>query len=347
MTEEDELPFVSVIMPIRNEEKFIETSLGAVLKQTYPAGRLEIVIADGMSSDTTVEKISHIARSSAIRIEIVENRKRTAAGGLNAALQKSTGEIIVRIDGHTVIESDYVSQCVALLEKTGAANVGGRMNAFGENTFGKAVSLATSSPFGVGNARFHYSQIEEETDTVYMGAWRREIFHQNGLFDEELVRNQDDEFNYRLRANGGTIILSPRIRSLYYNRSSFRLLWRQYYQYGFWKVRVLQLHPRQMSIRQFVPAVFVLMAVAGVVLGLYSPVGHYWLIIITGTYFLTSLAASLRIATRRKLPLVPLIQICFGILHISYGLGFWAGIFYFSNRWRKDKRLGADGRKST
>lgn len=332
---EDKLPFVSVIMPLRNEEKFIGTSLSAVLKQNYPADRMEVVVADGKSSDNTVKTIENLARFSGVSVRTIENPKRTAAAGLNVALQNSRGEIIVRVDGHTVIEPDYISQCVALLRKTGASNVGGRMDAFAENRFGKAVSLATSSPFGIGNARFHYSQIEEEVDTVYMGAWRREVFERNGLFNEELVRNQDDEFNYRLRANGGVILLSPKIRSLYFNRSSIRSLWRQYFQYGFWKVRVMQIHPRQMAARQFVPAIFVTAVIVGGILAAFSTIGSYLLIFVSAAYFLASLSASFKVAARGNLSLTPIVLVCFFILHFSYGTGFLTGLFYFWNRWRE------------
>ena len=178
--------------------------------------------------------------------------------GLNLALAAAEGEIIVRVDGHTNIEADYVRWCVEALERTGATNVGGRMDAVGRGRFGEAVAAATSSPFGVGGARFHYSNTEEWADTVYMGAWPRWVFEEIGLFDEELVRDQDDEFNYRLREHGGRILLSPKIKSVYSNRSNPLALWKQYFQYGFWKVRVLQKHPKQMRPRQFAPPLFAL-----------------------------------------------------------------------------------------
>lgn len=329
------LPFVSVIMPIRNEEKFIGESLSAVLKQKYPAERMEVIIADGMSTDKTVETVEHFAGLYKVPVIVVENPNGFAADGLNAALEKSGGEIIVRVDGHTVIEPDYVSRCVELLEKTGAANVGGRMDARGQNKFGEAVALSTCSPFGIGNSRFHYSQEEEETDTVYMGAWRREIFEQNGLFDEELVRNQDDEFNYRLRERGGVIFLSPKIRSTYYNRSSPQTLWRQYFQYGFWKVRVMQLHPKQMSARQFIPAIFVTALLISAISAIVSTIGFYLLAAIVASYLLGALAAAVRIAGRKNFVLIPLVSLCFFILHFSYGSGFLGGLFYFWSRWNE------------
>lgn len=320
-------------MPVRNEEKFIGESLSAILKQNYPAEKMEVVIVDGMSSDKTVEMIEHLAGLYKVRVIVIKNPKGIAAAGLNAALERSVGKIIVRVDGHTVIEPDYVSRCVELLEKTGAANVGGRMDARGETNFGRAVALATGSPFGIGNSRFHYSKTEQETDTVYLGAWRREIFERNGLFNEELVRNQDDEFNYRLRERGGVIFLSPKIRSTYYNRSSLRMLWQQYFLYGFWKVRVMQLHPKQMSTRQFVPAVFISALIGASMAAIVSAIGFYLLISIIGIYLLGALIGAISIAGRKNFVLIPLVAICFIILHFSYGSGFLTGLFYFWNRW--------------
>src|SRR5262249_447686 len=142
-------------------------------------------------------------------LTVIDNPGRIVAAGLNAAIRRARGDVIVRVDGHTEIAPDYVRQCVEALERTRADNAGGRMKAVGEGVLGKAVALATSSPFGVGGARFHYSEREEWVDTVYLGAWRREVFERIGLFDEELVRDQDDEFNYRLRAAGGRVLLTP------------------------------------------------------------------------------------------------------------------------------------------
>lgn len=329
------LPYVSVIMPIRNEEAHIEQSLGAVLKQKYPSHKMEVIIADGMSDDRTLELIRKITRRSKIRVKILENKQRITPSGLNMALVNSIGEVIIRVDGHTIIEPDYIVQCVQALEKSGAANVGGRMDAFAINFFGQAVALVTSSPFGVGNSRFHYSQIEEEVDTVYLGAWRREIFECNGLFNEELVHNQDDEFNYRLRENGYKILLSPKIRSLYFNRSSLRSLWRQYYRYGFWKIRVLQLRPGQMSWRQFIPAIFVCALIFSGVLAIFSVTGTYLLLFVLTTYFLASLLFSLLISARERLSFFLVLPICFLTLHFSYGFGFLRGLLYFRRSWGK------------
>jgi glycosyltransferase involved in cell wall biosynthesis len=329
-----EHPFVSVIMPVRNESRFIEECLGDVLAQDYPDDRLEVLIADGMSTDNTREIISRVAGSyPAIPVEIIDNPARIASTGLNAALQQARGDVIVRVDGHTFLERDHVRQCVEVLQRSGADHVGGRMETVSEGQFGEAVSLATGSSFGVGHGRFHYSDREEWSDTVSMGAWPRGVFERIGLFDEEQVRNQDDEFNYRLLENGGKILLSPSIRSKYYNRSTPRSLWRQYYQYGYWKIRVMQKHPAQMRPRQFAPPLFAAAIVFCVLLAPFFSFAGWAAGLVVGTYAIANLGASALIARRAGWHLMPRLALAFSILHLSYGFGFLVGLLRFWNRW--------------
>ena len=338
--------FVSAIFPIRNESAYIEQGLRAMLAQDYPANRMEILIANGMSTDNTCEIIARIAsQHPQYDIRVLDNPSRIVPTGINITLRQAKGEIIIRVDGHTIIAPDYVRQCVEALQRTGADNVGGKMNAVGKNMFGNAVALATSSPFGVGGGRFHYSDQEEWVDTVYMGAWPRRVFEKIGLFDEELVRDQDDEFNYRLRAAGGKILLSPKIKSEYTVRGTPSSLWRQYFQYGFWKIRVLQKHPRQMSLRHFIPALFVLASlVSSAVWFLFSPIGIYLVVGIIGSYLLANLSASVwsvfakgARSTPYPLSLIPyfllLLPLVFAILHVGYGTGFLVGLVRFAGRW--------------
>jgi glycosyltransferase involved in cell wall biosynthesis len=323
----------SIILPIRNESAYIEKTLHSLLVQDYPFDQMEILIADGMSTDDTRAIIHDFAvLHSQLQIHILDNLGKIVPTGINTALGQAKGDIIIRIDGHTVIAPDYVRQCVETLQRTGADNVGGKMNPIGNNPFGKAVALATSTPFGIGGGRFHYSDEEEYVDTVYMGAWPRRVFEKIGLFDEELVRDQDDEFNYRLRASGGKILLSPAIKSEYTVRGIPSALWRQYFQYGFWKVRVLQKHPRQMSLRQFVPPVFVL-ALFGSAFLVLSPTLLSLSLVIPLLYFFTNLGASLWTASKRGWRYLLLLPLIFAILHLSYGLGFLVGLVKFWNRW--------------
>lgn len=324
---------VTVILPIRNEAANIESCLQAILKQNY-SGEIEILIIDGMSTDNTLSIIRKFSSNHPLlNIKILDNPGKIVSTGINIALRQITSEVIIRVDGHTSIEYDYIKQCVEILESKDADNVGGRMIALGRTSFGETVALATSTPFGVGGSRFHYSEKEEWVDSVYMGAWRREIFEKIGLFDEELVRNQDDEFNYRLRKYGGKILLSPKINSKYTVRSSPKALWKQYYQYGFWKVRVFQKHPKQMSLRQFIPPAFVVSLILSLFLTLFYPGFWIFFATIAGAYLLTNLFASILMSAKKGWKHLFHLPLVFAILHVSYGLGFLVGLVKFFNRW--------------
>jgi succinoglycan biosynthesis protein ExoA len=335
-------PFVTVILPIRNEANFIERSLGAVLRQDYPSNRMEVIVADGNSTDDTRLVIAQLVDEVKVAgpcapVLVIDNAGGIVATGLNAALKRASGDIVVRVDGHTVIATDYVRQCVEALARTGAENVGGRMDPVSTSSFGQAVAIATSSPFGVGGARFHYSTREEWVDTVYMGAWRKQTFDRIGMFDEELVRNQDDEFNYRLLSHGGRILLSQQIRSHYYNRSTLKTLSRQYFQYGYWKVRVMQKHPRQMRLRQFIPAAFVLVLFLGSAFAPLSGAFGYGALACVAAYLILNLSASLLSVAKHGWNHVALLPGVFATLHFSYGLGFIVGTVRFANRWKTEE----------
>jgi succinoglycan biosynthesis protein ExoA len=326
------IPSVSVVLPIRNEQRHISRTLAALVAQDYPADRLEILVADGQSTDSTRDIVRSFADQLS-NLRIVDNPGRFVPTGLNRAISEARGEIIVRVDGHTLIAPDYVRQCVAALRRTGADNVGGPMTAVGAGRFAEAVAIATSSPFGVGGGRFHYSAEEEWVDTVYLGAWPRSVFARVGLFDEEQIRNQDDEFNYRLRQNGGRILLCPEIRSTYEPRRTAKSLWRQYFEYGYWKVRVLQKHPRQMQSRQFVPPAFVGALIGSAVAAPFGRFGRITLATVGGGYVAANLAASIWAARRQGWRHLPVLPVVFGILHLSYGTGFLFGLGRFIRRW--------------
>lgn len=333
-----QLPSVSVVMPVRNEADYIERSINAVLAQTYPHELLEIIIADGFSTDATREKIEGLKATTEIPISIVDNPGRIAPTGLNRAISSATGEIIVRVDGHCEIEPDYVANCVKYLQAGKAEIVGGPIITIGETLQAQAIAIAMSSNFGVGGSAFRCVQDREMyVDTVAFPGCRREVFAKSAMYNEELVRNQDDEFSYRIRKNGGRILLAPDIRSNYYSRSSFKSLWRQYFQYGYWKVRVLQLHPKQMSLRQFVPFLFVSSLIFCLLLSIFSGIGLWALMVILSLYIMANLSAALLTAARTRLIALPFISLSFAILHFSYGLGFLAGLIAFRGKWREIK----------
>jgi len=201
-------------------------------------------------------------------VRLLDNPAGSAPPALNIGIRAARGELIARVDGHTIIAPDYLRRCVETLRETGADNVGGLMRPEGRGYVGRCIALATGSRFGVGNSRFHYDERGGEVETVYLGCFRRMVFERVGLFDEGLVRNQDDELNDRIVASGGRIWLNPRIRSTYYNRGSYRSLWRQYYQYGYWKAPVLRRHPRARRARHLAPAALAAALASAALVGL-------------------------------------------------------------------------------
>ena len=229
---------------------------------------MEVLIADGMSTDATRNIIGELAREYHQHdIQIVDNSKKIVPTGMNIALRKARGDIIVRVDGHCIIAPDYVRRCVEHIQNDRVDGVGGSIESVGETNIAQAIAVGMSSQFGVGNSAFRTLAGKSMlVDTVPFPAYKREIIERVGLYDEELVRNQDDEYNYRVRKSGGRLLLAADVHSTYFSRTSLRGLWRQYLQYGYWKVRVFQKHPLQMRLRQFIPAVLVGALIASVLM---------------------------------------------------------------------------------
>jgi len=320
----DNWPFVSVLMPVRNEAQYITRSLEAVLAQEYP-GSVEVLVVDGMSDDGTRDIVTGIAADNP-QVHLLDNPGQLVAIALNRGAARARGDIFVRVDGRAFLPPGYVRRCVQLLTETGAANVGGMQVPIADTVQGRAIAAAMASPFGVGTARFRFATRPQEVDTVYLGAWPRAFFKQVGGFDESLVRNQDYEFNYRLRQAGGTILYSPELRVEYYGRPTLSALWRQYFDYGFWKAHVIALHPGSTHPRHLIAPLFVLGLLVGAVLSL---LGSVWRVPYVATlliYALLTLTISVVQAARhgwRNLPLLPLV---FLTLHLSWGIGFWTGV---------------------
>ena len=323
--------FTTVIMPVYNEAGFITRSLGAVLAQDYPADCLEIIVADGMSTDGTREIVRSFQALNP-GVKLIDNPRRFVSTGLNLGFQQARGEVIVRVDGHCVIAPNYITRCVEHLMGDGFDGVGGPVSTVGETAVARAIATAMSSRFGVGGSAFRISkQSQVGVDTIAFPAYKRSVIERAGPFDEELVRNQDDEYNYRLRKMGGRLLLSPDVRSSYYSRASISGLWNQYWGYGYWKVRVLQKHPRQMSARQFVPPVLIASLMIALTLAPLSVIGIWLFGIIGGCYLCGNLVASLwKASSGASLLLLPA---AFAAIHFGYGLGFLTGMFRFLNRW--------------
>ena len=341
-------------MPVRNEGAFIEISLGSVLRQSVGLENMEILVIDGMSEDDTRERITELqACHPEAHIRILDNARRIAPCALNIGLRNATGDIVVRVDGHCEIGEHYVAHAIAHLEN-GADGVGGPLKTLGEGITARAIAAAMSSRFGVGGVAFRTNEADlqaspplnleavREVDTVAFAAYTRGILEKAGFFDEEFVRNQDDEYNYRLRKMGARLVLADDMPAEYYSRSGFHKLWQQYFQYGYWKVRVLQRHPRQMSRRQFVPALFVLSLLVAC-LGIFvapreaTPL----LLAVISAYALANFVATwITVASARgqgeKQPLAMAIRLplAYLLLHIGYGSGFLLGLVRFLGHWR-------------
>ncbi len=322
------LPRITVIVPIRNEAKYIARCLDALLNAHYPPDKVEILVVDGMSDDGTREIVSSYAAQNP-RLKLLDNPKRIVPTALNRGIRAARGEIIARVDGHAVVDENYLWRCVQKMMQTDAECVGGPINTVGETWRARTIALAQSSPLGVGTAAFRYAQDEREVDTLAFGAYRAELFRKIGMFDEELVRNQDDEFNFRLVRNGGTIWMSPKIRSTYFSRASLRGLWKQYFEYGFWTVRVIQKHGRPASWRHLVPVTFVLALGSSLLTSLVIP-PHLWFLLVLVPYVLALVGVSMLLGARQGWKYVPLLPPAFATMHLAYGLGFLRGLFQFT-----------------
>jgi succinoglycan biosynthesis protein ExoA len=326
---------ISVIIPCRNEKQHICDFLDSLLAQDLDRDcELEILVADGMSADGTREILSGYAvRAPAVRI--IDNPGRIVSTGLNAAIQVATGEVIIRMDAHTTYAPDYIRECVNALKTSGAENVGGPWVAVGRGPIGKAIAAALRSPFCTGGGKSHDPDHEGEVDTVYLGCWPRSVFNTAGLFDPNLVRNQDDEFNFRVRRLGGRIWQSPRIKSSYVPRGSLVALFRQYMQYGYWKVAVIRKHRGLASWRHAAPPLFVASMLSGAVLtvaaaALRMPTIAIWtgaaLGVELSAYALACAAASVRFARSLDLRSLLVLPAVMALPHFAYGFGFLIGI---------------------
>jgi GT2 family glycosyltransferase len=255
------------------------------------------------------------------------NRNRSTASGLNLGLSVARGEIIVRVDGHTVVDPTFISAGVRALEESDADAVGGPIRTVGMGPVGEAIALAVSSPFGVGDATFRHAREEQETDTVAFAAYRRSVFERIGRFDETIDKGEDDEFNYRLREAGGRILLTPKIGCVYYARSTYAGLARQYWNYGLAKARVLSKHPDRRRPRHFVPSTLVLALVLTGALGLVD--GRFGRLfgLVASIYASFCALAATRIAARDgRWRLAHLIALAFPAIHLPAGAGLIAGL---------------------
>jgi succinoglycan biosynthesis protein ExoA len=314
-------PLVTIAMPAFNEEHYIEACIASVQAQDYPADRIEILVADGRSTDRTREIIERLTAADP-RIRLVDNPERLQAAGLNRVVREARGDVIVRMDVHCEYAPTYVRRCVETLERTGADNVGGAQRARARTFFQKALCAALESPLGVGGARYRSADQEGYVDTVFLGAFRRRVFETVGLYDPNAITNEDAELNQRLIATGGKVYLSPEIEVHYYPRDSFKALAKQYYKYGRGRARTLLKLGRFLGVRPMVPF---FMVVGGAALILLPPL---WPIApaAAAAYLLATGAEAVRVGRRAGAAAIPVVWGIFPVLHVSHGIGFAAGL---------------------
>jgi len=320
-------PFVSVVIPCRNEIRFLGRCLDSILTGDYPSDRMEVLIADGESTDGTRALIEQYAAKDC-RVRLIPNPRRSTPEGLNRAIEQAHGEVVARIDAHATVARDYLTRCVEHLEASGADNVGGTMRTLPQETgpFSEAIVSALSHRFGVGNSYFRIgSEKPRWVDTVFGGCWRREVFTRVGLFNRALERSQDMEFSVRLKAAGGRTLLVPGIRTDYYARSRFGPFVRHNFRNGEWAILpFLYSSVIPVSLRHLIP-LFFLMGLASAVA--VAPWNRWPLAAIGIPYLLVNFAATLDITIRRRNPgLLGPALLAFLALHLSYGAGSVCGL---------------------
>ena len=324
-------PLVSVIIPCRNEEKTIHLVLQALFQQSFPLQDMEIVIADGLSTDGTRRAIHAFSQAHpSLVIRLVDNPKQIIPTGLNTAIKASNGNLIVRIDAHSLPNPDYVQRCYDAHNEGKAENVGGVWKISPQNNswMARSIAAAAANPFAVGDAHYRFTEKAAYVDTVPYGSYKRELFDKIGFFDESLLANEDYEFNTRIRQSGGRIWLDPAIQCTYFARASFWALAKQYWGYGFWKAQMLKRYPETLRWRQALPPVFVL----GVIL--LALVGFFWhpawlvLAVIFGLYLIIQLIPAIQISLKDGNILVSLgVVLATLVMHFSWGTALIVGLF--------------------
>jgi succinoglycan biosynthesis protein ExoA len=323
---------VSVIVPCLNEESTIALLLGAIYQQNYPRNLIEVIIADGQSTDNTLAKIDRFSNDHQdLRVMVLTNFARTIPAALNLAIDHANGEFIIRLDGHSIPANDYIKNCVNNLVNGKGDNVGGcwDIRARSESWQSRSIAKAASHPLGVGDARYRIGGIAQRVDTVPFGAYRRDFIQRMGKYDESLHTNEDYELNVRIRKKGNVVWFDPAIRSTYLAAGTFRALIRQYCRYGYWKARMLQNHPQSIRWRQALPPVFVLSISFMLVLGFWKSLFWMILCIELSFYVIVLLTAGMLIASKeRDISLLVGVPLAISIMHFSWGLSFLYGMIY-------------------
>ena len=327
---------VSVVVPCRNEIRHIRAFLDSVFRQDLGRIEMEVLVADGMSDDGTRLVLGEFQRKFA-SLRVLDNPEQIVSTGLNRAIREAEGEIIIRMDAHSLYAPDYVRSCVEVLHETKADNVGGPALTRADGYLARAIAYAFQTSFARGGAKFRDPRYEGPVDTVAYGCWHKATLERLGMFDEKLVRSQDYELNTRIITRGGTVWRSPKIASWYRPRATLAGLFWQYFQYGFWKVAVIRKHRRLATVRNLAPGSCLL---AGTILPLGAAGARLggsvlwqntflsaWLAFV-GLYFIASFVSAFSVARREGWSFLPFLPVVFAIYHLSYALGFVLALLY-------------------
>jgi glycosyltransferase involved in cell wall biosynthesis len=328
----DQNPAVTVLVPCRNEEHHIEACVRSILQQERYRGDFEIFVVDGMSDDATRMILARMAKENAT-LRLLDNPRKAKPYGLNMAIQMARGGYIAILDAHTEYAPDYLRTCLQLFEEHPEVScVGGPIVSEGQGLFGRAVAAVMSHPVGIGNAKHRLPNYEGYAEGACFPMFRKEVFEKVGLYDERLVRNQDDELNYRLAQLGEKVFISPRARCRYFVREKPSQLFQQYFQYGFWRVAVLRKHRLPASVRQIIPPAFMLLTVISFIVGLSSP-GMWRLtgIVLPLVYGTTLAGVGGRVGCRSGWQVGLLFPVAAAIIHVAYAVGFAMGVLKGGN----------------
>lgn len=325
---------VSVVMPVYNEERYIAKCIDSLLLQDYPAEKMEWIFVDGCSKDKTVEILEQYKQKYPDLIKILNNPQKIVPYAMNIGIAASCGKYIVRLDAHADYATDYISKCIYYLEHTDAENVGGLAETKANGFMGNAIAKMLSSKFGVGNSQFRTNGESGYVDTVPFGAFRREVFSKYGGYDERLVRNQDNEMNFRIRKNGGKIYLSNDIHLSYYCRDSVKGISAMARKNGMWNIITMKLCPGAMSMRHFIPFLFVTSVLGLAVLGILHFI--FWLLL--GAELTLYLAMDVLFSAKQASGVKEFFALLmlFPVFHVAYGIGSMIGITkLFSKKFKK------------
>jgi glycosyltransferase involved in cell wall biosynthesis len=323
------MPLVSVVVPCYNEQDTIGLLLQAIHAQSFPLAEMEVVIADGLSTDQTRQQIQNFQlEHQDLVVRVVENVRRTIPSGLNAAIRAAEGQIIIRLDAHSIPYPDYIARCAAALRSGCGDNVGGVWEILpgGKDWLAKSISVAASLPLGAGDARYRIGGTAQAVDTVPFGAFNRSLVERIGYFDEALLTNEDYEFNVRIRRSGGRVWMDPMIRSKYFARSTLGALWRQYWRYGFWKAQMLKRYPATLRWRQAIPPLFVLSLLIFSIAAFRLPAFRWLLVSEIVVYSLAITVAGFHAAKKDGFwPYLLGIPLALWVMHLAWGGGMLFG----------------------